>query len=179
MIVVLAQDWYELVSPDWFKWVQNVRNYSGTWCPLILLCQLWCQHCGIRLVDPISVWFVWWSLRILLGLWHHKSVNEQATSTMLCAREPAPKMIVCSIPDILWFARIGISTWCGLKSHFCWSSSVIRGLNCLLPRRYQIVAPNYQRKLGSNTSVLRTNRILRLEMMQGGRSHNNTWHNNT
>ena len=32
----------------------------------------------------------------------------------------------------------------------------------------------YQRKLGSNTSVLRTNRILRLEMMQGGRSHNNT-----
>ena len=31
-----------------------------------------------------------------------------------------------------------------------------------------------QRKLGSNTSVLRTNRILRLEMMQGGRSHNNT-----
>ena len=32
----------------------------------------------------------------------------------------------------------------------------------------------HQRKLGSNTSVLRTNRILRLEMMQGGRSHNNT-----
>ena len=31
-----------------------------------------------------------------------------------------------------------------------------------------------QRKLGSNTSVLRTNRILRLEMMQGGSSHNNT-----
>ena len=26
----------------------------------------------------------------------------------------------------------------------------------------------YQRKLGSNTSVLRTNRILRLEMMKGG-----------
>ena len=32
----------------------------------------------------------------------------------------------------------------------------------------------HQRKLGSNTSVLRTNRILRREMMQGGRSHNNT-----
>ena len=31
-----------------------------------------------------------------------------------------------------------------------------------------------QRKLGSNTAVLRTNRILRLDMMQGGRSHNNT-----
>ena len=31
-----------------------------------------------------------------------------------------------------------------------------------------------QRKLGSNTSVLRTNRILRLEMMKGGRSYNNT-----
>ena len=27
---------------------------------------------------------------------------------------------------------------------------------------------HYQRKLGSNTSVLRTNRILRLEMMKGG-----------
>ena len=32
----------------------------------------------------------------------------------------------------------------------------------------------HQRKLGSNTSVLRTNRILRLEMMKGGRSYNNT-----
>ena len=32
----------------------------------------------------------------------------------------------------------------------------------------------YQRKLGSNTSVLRTNRILRFEMMKGGRSYNNT-----
>ena len=32
----------------------------------------------------------------------------------------------------------------------------------------------YQRKLGSNTSVLRTNRILRLEMMKGGRSYINT-----
>ena len=31
-----------------------------------------------------------------------------------------------------------------------------------------------QRKLGSNTSVLRTNRILRFEMMNGGRSYNNT-----
>ena len=33
--------------------------------------------------------------------------------------------------------------------------------------------PN-QRKLGSNTSELRTNRILRLEMMKGGTSSNNT-----
>ena len=32
---------------------------------------------------------------------------------------------------------------------------------------------NHQRKLGSNTSVLRTNRILRLEMMKGGMSSNN------
>ena len=31
-----------------------------------------------------------------------------------------------------------------------------------------------QRKLGSNTSELRTNRILRLEMMKGGMSSNNT-----
>ena len=31
-----------------------------------------------------------------------------------------------------------------------------------------------QRKLGSNTSELRTNRILRLEMMKGGTSSNNT-----
>ena len=30
-----------------------------------------------------------------------------------------------------------------------------------------------QRKLGSNTSELRTNRILRLEMMKGGMSSNN------
>ena len=37
----------------------------------------------------------------------------------------------------------------------------------------------HQRKLGSNTSVLRTNRILRLEMMKGGRSHSNAKHNNT
>ena len=36
-----------------------------------------------------------------------------------------------------------------------------------------------QRKLGSNTSELRTNRSLRLEMMKGGRSHNNTYCNNT
>ena len=34
---------------------------------------------------------------------------------------------------------------------------------------YQI----HQRKLGSNTSELRTNRILRLEMMKGGVSSNN------
>ena len=31
-----------------------------------------------------------------------------------------------------------------------------------------------QRKLGSNTSELRINRILRLEMMKGGMSSNNT-----
>ena len=42
-------------------------------------------------------------------------------------------------------------------------------------RRYVFTYFSFsQRKLGSNTSVLRTNRILRLEMMQGGRSHNNT-----
>jgi len=33
---------------------------------------------------------------------------------------------------------------------------------------------SYQRKLGSNTSELRTNRILRLEMMKDGMSSNNT-----
>ena len=33
---------------------------------------------------------------------------------------------------------------------------------------------SYQRKLGSNTSELRTNSILRLEMMKGGTSSNNT-----
>ena len=37
----------------------------------------------------------------------------------------------------------------------------------------------YQRKLGSNTSVLRTNRILRLEMMKGGRMMGGRSHNNT
>ena len=31
-----------------------------------------------------------------------------------------------------------------------------------------IIVIHNQRKLGSNTSVLRTNRILRLEMMKGG-----------
>ena len=49
-------------------------------------------------------------------------------------------------------------------------------------RRLVIILGLYfllQRKLGSNTSVLRTNRILRLEMMKGGRSHNNAKHNNT
>ena len=37
---------------------------------------------------------------------------------------------------------------------------------------------NNQRKLGSNTSELRTNRILRLEMMKGGTSSNNTQQKN-
>ena len=36
----------------------------------------------------------------------------------------------------------------------------------------------YQRKLGSNTSELRTNRILRLEMMKGGMSSNNIYQKN-
>ena len=37
-----------------------------------------------------------------------------------------------------------------------------------------VITEYYQRKLGSNTSELRTNRILRLEMMKGGTSSNNT-----
>ena len=36
------------------------------------------------------------------------------------------------------------------------------------PESVLVIFGNYQRKLGSNTSVLRTNRILRLEMMKGG-----------
>ena len=42
-----------------------------------------------------------------------------------------------------------------------------------IPRGYRD-----QRKLGSNTSELRTNRILRLEMMKGGMSSNNTYQKN-
>ena len=34
--------------------------------------------------------------------------------------------------------------------------------------KLKVISGDNQRKLGSNTSVLRTNRILRLEMMKGG-----------
>ena len=119
----------------------------------------------------------WGKIRFLLGVMYHIYFFWKIIPILIAT---SSKLDMVNYTMAMWHrGHLGESIF---RHNFCeakMGDQVNRWLDAVsaIGDKYKDVCIcfiNNQRKLGSNTSELRTNRILRLEMMKGGTSSNNT-----